>query len=73
MELLEKYTLDRTQWKMASSEETWEDKRDLEFWLEKTDQERLEGIEFLRQMNYGQHYSTQGLQRVLTVTQREVR
>lgn len=46
------------------------DEDDKRFWLSKTPQERLQHIEHLRRVNYGDR-ATARLQRVLEVTQRE--
>ena len=43
---------------------------DKDFWLSKTPSERLQFVEILRQLNYGQYQSTPRLQRILTVTER---
>ena len=43
---------------------------DKDFWLSKTPSERLQFVEILRQLNYGQYQSTARLQRILTVTER---
>ena len=42
---------------------------DLNFWKFKTPEERLEAIEFIRQINFGYDPSTERLQRLLTITQ----
>jgi hypothetical protein len=39
------------------------------YWLSRTPQERLQHVEFLRQMNYG-YTTAERLQRVLEITQR---
>lgn len=41
------------------------------YWLERTPQERLQAVELMRQINYGYDPATEGLQRVLEITQRE--
>lgn len=46
---------------------------DLEYWLSKTPQERLEALELLRQTMYGYDPATARLQRVLDFTERECR
>ena len=43
---------------------------DKDFWLSKTPSERLQFVEILRQLNYGQYQSTARPQRILTVTER---
>jgi hypothetical protein len=42
---------------------------DKAYWLSRTPEERLQAVEFLRQLNYGHDQSTARLQRVLEVTQ----
>lgn len=44
---------------------------ELEYWLSKTPQERLQAVELIRQTLYGYAGTTPRLQRVLTVAQRE--
>jgi hypothetical protein len=44
------------------------DHDDAEYWSAKTPQERLEALELMRRLQYGER-ATQGLQRVLTVAQ----
>ena len=41
-----------------------------DFWLSKTPSERLQFVEILRQLNYGQYQSTARLQRILTIAER---
>ena len=41
-----------------------------EYWLSRSPYERLQAVETLRRLNYGEHQSTARLQRVLEVTQR---
>ena len=45
---------------------------DRQYWWGRTPIERLEAVEFLRQMNYG-HDATARLQRALEIAQRELR
>ncbi len=40
-----------------------------EYWLSRSPYERLQAVETLRRLNYGEHQSTARLQRVLEVTQ----
>ena len=40
---------------------------DLEYWLSKTPAERMEALEYLRQMIYGYEPNTHGLQRFFEV------
>ena len=42
---------------------------DLQYWLSKTPQQRLEAVELMRQINYGYDPTTSRLQRVFEVTQ----
>ena len=44
---------------------------ELEYWLSKTPQERLEAQELMRQIAYGYDPSTARLQRLLEITQRQ--
>ena len=44
---------------------------DKEYWLSKTPQERLEALEFVRQVFYGYDPATTRLQRVFEVVKRE--
>ena len=44
-----------------------------EYWAEKTPEERLEAVEMMRQVLYGYDETTEGFQRVLTITQHESR
>lgn len=44
---------------------------DLEFWLPKTPKERLEALEFVRQVFYGYDPATTRLQRVFEFVKRE--
>jgi hypothetical protein len=43
---------------------------DRAYWLSRTPAERLQAVEILRQLNYGQHQSAARLQRILEVAQR---
>jgi hypothetical protein len=52
--------------KVASLDERTDDK---EFWLSKTPQERLEAVEIMRRIFYGDE-AIKRLQRVLEITQR---
>jgi len=40
-----------------------------QFWMNKTPQERLEALEFLRQLVYGYDAASARLQRILVITQ----
>lgn len=46
---------------------------DLEYWLSKTPQERLEAQELMRQIAYGYDPSTERIQRVLEIVHRQPR
>jgi len=67
MGLIEKVKLDRTVIKLAKLTDPPDD---LEFWLTKSPQERLAGVELMRQIAYGYDPDTERLQRVLSVAQR---
>jgi hypothetical protein len=45
-----------------------EDHDDAEYWLAKSPQERLEALELMRRLQYGDRAS-EGLQRILTVAE----
>ena len=40
------------------------------YWLSRTPQERLRAMELMRQLTHGSQYTSQRLQRVLTVAER---
>ena len=40
------------------------------YWLSRTPQERLQAMELMRQLTHGSQYTSQRLQRVLTVAER---
>jgi hypothetical protein len=42
---------------------------DLEYWLSKSPEERIAGVELMRQILYGYDPTTERLQRVLTIAQ----
>jgi hypothetical protein len=46
-----------------------DDSDDKKYWLARTPQERLQHLEFLRQINYG-HLATARLQRILEIVER---
>lgn len=52
----------------SSFEELEADER--AYWWSRTPQERLQAMELMRQLNHGSGYSSQRLQRVLTVAER---
>ncbi len=73
MDLLEKYRVDRTKIQVMTVEEMHADTSDLEFWRGKSLDERIEGMELLRQINYGYDAATARLQRVLEIAELEIR
>jgi len=60
------YQMDRTSFSVSSLTAPSDEK---EYWLSKTAAERLQALEFLRQIAYGYDPTTTRLQRVLTVTE----
>ena len=42
------------------------DADDIDYWMSRTPDERIEGVEYLRRWLYGDNQVEQGLQRVLT-------
>ena len=48
-----------------------QDEEDRKYWLSKTPQERLEGVEIIRRILYGYDPATVRLQRVLEVAKQE--
>ena len=61
--------IDRSAFSVAGFGEQDEDNRN--YWLSKTPQERLEGIETIRRVLYGYDPATIRLQRVLEVAEQE--
>jgi hypothetical protein len=61
--LFSKYRLDKTAFSIASLQEESDEKI---YWLSKTPEERLEAMELMRQIIYGDK-ATGRLQRVLTI------
>jgi hypothetical protein len=57
--------VDRTAFSVISLQE---DHDDAEYWLAKSPQERLEALELMRRLQYGDRAS-EGLQRILTVAE----
>ena len=45
-----------------------EDSAERDYWLSRSPAERLEGIELLRRLNYGEDATSAGLQRLLEVS-----
>jgi hypothetical protein len=56
--------LDKTAFSVATLEETSDE---ITYWHARTPEERLEAMEWMRQVNYGYDPTTDRLQRVLTV------
>lgn len=67
MEKINLLKVQRDAFKVTSLFDTPDDK---EYWLSKTPDERLEAVEIMRQIIYGDEAS-QRLQRVLEITQRQ--
>jgi hypothetical protein len=62
--------MDKTAFSVGSLAEAADEADERAFWQEQTPEQRLEALEFLRQVMYGYDPSTARLQRVLTVAQR---
>lgn len=62
------YTMDKTCFSVGSFDEESDEKA---FWLSKTPQERIQALEYMRQMLYGYNPITDRLQRILTVVEPE--
>jgi hypothetical protein len=62
----ESFKIDRTAFSVTSLFEETDEK---EYWLSKTPYERLEALEWMRQVIYGYSPFTTRLQRVLTIAQ----
>lgn len=60
--------LDKTKISFSDSFDNSEEK---EYWLSRTPQERLLHVEKLRRIAYGYNENSQGLQRVLEITERK--
>lgn len=58
--------MDKTVFSIGSLEEQGNDKA---YWASKTPAERLQAVEFMRQVMYGYDPDTTRLQRVFTITQ----
>jgi hypothetical protein len=61
------YTIDKAAFSVVSLHDPPDDKA---FWLAKTPHERLEALEYMRQVAYGYDPFTERLQRVLSVVER---
>lgn len=68
MEISTDLKMDKTAFSVVSLEEADDE---LSYWLSKTPEERLRAVELIRQTLYGYTHASAGLQRVLTVAQRE--
>jgi hypothetical protein len=64
MELWDKFKMDKSQFSVAKLTDP---SNDLQYWLTKTPLERLEALEFLRQVAYGYDPATARLQRVFEI------
>ena len=71
MDLFEKFRLDRTQLRFGTREEMEADTSDIQLWKTTTPEERLEALELLRQIHYGNYSPTDGIQRVFEFTGRK--
>ena len=65
---LSEFKLDKSAFSVVPLSEADDEK---EYWLSKTPQERLEALEFVRQVFYGYDPATTRLQRVFEVVKRE--
>jgi hypothetical protein len=70
MDIVTTARMDKTVLKVGTLNEQGDDR---EYWASKTPLERLEAVEFMRQVMYGYNPSTTRLQRVLTVAQQPPR
>lgn len=64
------FKMDKTAFSVVPLSEADDEK---EYWLSKTPQERLQAVEFIRQVLYGYDPATARLQRVFEVVKREQR
>lgn len=64
--LIDEYRMDKSKIEVTSLHDA---PRDKDYWLAKSDNERLEGIEFMRQVLYGYDPSAARLQRVLEIVE----
>jgi hypothetical protein len=62
------FKMDKTAFSVVSLAEADDE---VSYWLTKTPQERLRGMELIRQTLYGYTFATTRLQRVLEIVQRE--
>ncbi|HEX8236841.1 MAG TPA: hypothetical protein VF600_12865 [Abditibacteriaceae bacterium] len=70
MDIVTTARMDKTVLEVGTLSEQGDDR---EYWAGKTPLERLEAVEFMRQVMYGYNPSTTRLQRVLTVAQQTPR
>ena len=71
MDLFEKYQLDKTQFRFGTREEMEEDTADIERWKKTTVEERLEALELLRQIHYGNYSPAGRIQGIFEFTERK--
>jgi hypothetical protein len=64
------YKLDKT---VFSHDEFGEEGNEKAYWLSKTPQERIQALEYMRQVIYGYDPATESLQRVYSIIESEVR
>ena len=69
MTLSEKYSLNKSQVRFGSREEL--EQEDLEHWKNTTVEERLEALELIRQLNYGDYSPTDSIQRISRFVERK--
>lgn len=68
LRLLDKFKLDRTAISVANMHDEPDERA---FWHSKTPEERLEALEFLRQIAFGYDPDTERLQRFLEIIERK--
>lgn len=66
MSAIDSLRLDKT---YISTSSLFEESDEKKYWLSKTPQERLQAVEFMRQVNYRYDPSSDRLQRVLTIVE----
>lgn len=64
------FTMDKAAFSVCSLSDASEEADEKAFWQTQTPEQRLQALEFLRQVMYGYDPFTARLQRVLTITQR---
>lgn len=70
MSLVDTMRMDKTVFSIGTLSEQGDDQ---EYWASKTPAERLQALEFMRQVMYGYDPTTTRLQRVLTIAERSPR